>query len=783
MDGESSLDELFRDDINPHDLPPCDLEHLDEILMIIKTPHPTVRSTVLIALADKDGAYIVKLLDLFDVSELDADKTVLHKLFDIFYAMLEMCNRELIKILLSETNFISVIGVFGYNPGLICEMDFRTVLEGDGGFIEVIPITDPSVVERVHMNFRIQVIKDNVLVRLLPDSCVLLLEHMVNENNFHILTFILETKTYWKTIKELVASNIKRSEGLGLLKAIINMVRVTKSLSKPQRRDAFGAPPVFGTLISNLFGDGELFATFASILGSSDSEAEDITLAVDILTELIVCQSPDKLRSYLASEGKCIPAPASDKDRISWTPESSLFTALLVVFERDEPLRIQLINLLREVFRVPLGQDDKFLSVLYPNYMHWMLQPMKNNTFIHNASAMFDLQDSIMELLTFCTENHGYRVKYLFGRQPVATYAVKMLRSRNKLFVMHAVKFVRACAVRAEAFFSRFLIQNDLFTPMLENLEIGKPNTGAVSSAILEVLSFVEKTNLTSLVEHIYTKFYETYKAECPLVFEAIRSRHNENTGFAGTDVNISQASKIQFVRAACIDDEEELYFDKDTENNEPSPALSKTNLLDEEVSCLNRPRSVKLVNYNDDDENESEDEDDDDDDGQSFTKEKDDSETLAVTSPRGAEIEDDRIFQPPVHKKKEEEVDAESFLMGSNFIARKKAQQAGKNVRSPHFKNVFQKISWKLGTPIRSKDGDDGNSPPVLITEMADGNNISDTVKRKDSSEGSDNATELEGETVENNFVAKRKLAMEDAAESEPLLKKAKTCNPISSS
>lgn len=37
----------------------------------------------------QDGAYIAKLLDLFDVSELDADKPVLHKLFDVFYAMRE----------------------------------------------------------------------------------------------------------------------------------------------------------------------------------------------------------------------------------------------------------------------------------------------------------------------------------------------------------------------------------------------------------------------------------------------------------------------------------------------------------------------------------------------------------------------------------------------------------------------------------------------------------------------------------------------------------------------
>lgn len=64
----------------------------------------------------------------------------------------------------------------------------------------MIPIIDRSVVERVHVNFRIQVIKENVLSRSLPDGCVLLLEHMANENNFHILSYISETEDYWKTM-------------------------------------------------------------------------------------------------------------------------------------------------------------------------------------------------------------------------------------------------------------------------------------------------------------------------------------------------------------------------------------------------------------------------------------------------------------------------------------------------------------------------------------------------------------------------------------------------------
>ncbi|ETN09563.1 hypothetical protein, variant 1 [Phytophthora nicotianae INRA-310] len=753
------------------DLPPCDVEHLDEILLVLKTSHPTVRSKVLKDLTDKDGAYIVKLLDLFDVCELDADKTVLHKLFDIFYAMLEMCNRGVIEILLNETNFISVVGVFGYNPGLIREMDFRTALEGDGGFQEVIPITDRRVVERVHMNFRIQVIKDNVLSRSLPDGCVLLLEHMANENNFHILSFISETEDYWKSIKDLVSSSDKRVDGLGLLKAIISMARVTKPLDRPQRREPFGARPVFGSFIDDLFSDGELFAAFGTILGSPDSKPMEVALAVDILNMLVVYQGPDRLRSYLASEGKCIPAPASDKERITWTPDSSLFTALLVVFERNEPLRIQLFNLLREIFRVPLGQDDKFLSVFYPNYMHWLLQPLKNNAFVPDESAMFDLQDSIMELLTFCTENHGYRVKYLFGRQPIATYAEKMLRSTNKLFVIHAVKFVRACAVRAEAFFSRFLIQNDLFTPMLANLEIGKPNTGAVGSVILEVLSFIEKTNLTSLVEHIYTKFYETYKAECPLVFEAIRTRHDGNTGSEDVDMSSADANKVQFVRAGSIDDEEELYFEKDTETTESSPEFTKNGLSEEEVPCQNRPRSIKLVDYDDDDD-------------ESTTKKENISTDLISTSPRGADIEEEeRELKLPVRKKKEDEVDTQSFLGGSNVLAQKKAQQSSKKARSPQFKNVFQKISWKLGTPNSSENGSSSTTPAA---EKIGGNNSDG--KQDDSnsnSVGSDDAAGVDGGNVESAALAaaKRKLALEEVTNSESLLKKAKTCTPISSS
>ncbi|KAI9905640.1 hypothetical protein PsorP6_014218 [Peronosclerospora sorghi] len=718
--------------------------------------------------------------------------------------IVKMCDRSLIEILLSETNFISVIGVFGYNPGLIREIDFRTELEGEGGFHEVIPINDRSVVERIHMNFRIQVIKDNVLSRSLPDGCVILLEHMLNENNFRILTYISENESYWRAMyvlkcdasrwevvlkkfcacvvsNGLIASNEKRKEGLGLLRAVMNLIRVTKPLEKPQRRDQSGNSPVFGSLIGSLFGDGEIFAAFAAILGSPDSNSEETSLTLDILNVLVFYYGPDGLRAYLASEGKCIRAPTSDTERIAWTPGSSLFTALLVVFERDEPMRIQLFSILREIFRVSLAQDDKFLSVLYPNYMHWLLQPLKNNTFVHDGSAMFNLQDSIMELLTFCTENHGYRVKYLLGRQPVASYAEKMLRSKNKLFVIHAVKFVRACVLRAEAFFSRFLIQNNLFAAMLENLEVGTSNTGAVSSAILEVLSIIEKTNPTSLIEHLYTNFYQTYKAECPIVFEAIRACYSKSSRSEDADFASTEMNKIQFVRATSVDDEEELYWEKYNETTESTLERKGGGLLEEEVSCENRPRTVKLVDYDDDDDEPS---------SSQMKIDLAEAARPSVTSPCGWDYPEERELQLPVRKKIEEEVDTESFLGGSKVLAHKKARdKLSSKTRSPQLKTVFQKISWNLTVPTSSNGSSKHESTLSASTSACTGGKDSGTdAKCNDSNSASVRSgcmTCTDGTSAETAALvaAKRKLPLDEAATSVSLLKKSKTCTPISSS
>lgn len=113
-----------------------------------------------------------------------------------------------------------------------------------------------------------------------------------------------------------------------------------------------------------------------------------------------------------------------------------------------------------------------------------------------------------------------------------------------------------------------------------------------------------------------------------------------------------------------------------------------------------------------------------------------------------------------PVREKKEED-DSSSF-----FSAAQKSNKTAKKARSPQYKSMFQKISWKQGSeneslkPAQEPNGD--------VTHDSDSN-----------SESGDESHD--GETSA--LITKRKLELVEAQAAESIVKKSKTGTPISSS
>lgn len=347
------------------------------------------------------------------------------------------------------------------------------------------------------------------------------------------------------------------------------------------------------------------------------------------------------------------------------------------------------------------------------------------------------------------------------------------------LSLSDAVKFLKACAARAEAFFSRFIIQNNLLAAALSNLQVGKPNTGAVGSAILELLAFIEKvramwfmlalfrvipmssclhvqSNLTSLIEHIYKKFYETYKNECPIVFNAIRSRYvDHHIGVADVEMDMNgnsvdtsaQSTPTQFVKQSAIDAEEEMYWEKETEEDEASAVpvggftanAGKNDLSEEEISCRTPPQPLKLVDYDDDDEHNST---------------SDDSTRAESNGNHEAKPEDEEEELKLPERSAKPEDDAPSFLNGSVLAhkKKKKMKMVVKSIAVPQLKssNVHEASSPNLDeAPADSSLSSAGGAHDELTPQL----------------------------------IAKRKLELEEAKSAESLLKKSKTCAPVTSS
>lgn len=168
--------------------------------------------------------------------------------------------------------------------------------------------------------------------------------------------------------------------------------------------------------------------------------------------------------------------------------------------------------------------------------------------------------------------------------------------------------------------------------------------------------------------------------------------------------------------------------------------------VVQEETSTA---KPVKLVNYKDDDDEDVGSKDD-----ESGNSLKDGDLVDPVSSPPLSEETVEEELKLPVREKAED--DTAAFFSG---IAAQKSSKSAK-ARSPQYKNMFQKISWKQKS----------ESTPQELSGDASPERSSESDSEGLSHEDEDTSA----------LLAKRKLELEEA---ESIVKKSKTGTPISSS
>lgn len=98
------------------DLPPVEIDRLDEINSILASCFTTQAKKDTITLAIENDNYINKLLSLFRQLEDFEDIQSLQKLYEIFKNIFLLNKNSLIEIMLSDNVICDVIGIFEYDP-------------------------------------------------------------------------------------------------------------------------------------------------------------------------------------------------------------------------------------------------------------------------------------------------------------------------------------------------------------------------------------------------------------------------------------------------------------------------------------------------------------------------------------------------------------------------------------------------------------------------------------------------------------------------------------------
>ncbi|KNC72337.1 hypothetical protein SARC_15108, partial [Sphaeroforma arctica JP610] len=113
--------------------------------------------------------YIKSLLDVFEQCEDLESIEDLHLLVRIFMDLILLNVPCVVDELTEEDNILKVIGVFEYDPTQSEVRKHREFLTTQAKLVEAVPLP-PAMVDKVHLNFRLQYLRDHVLMRQADDT-------------------------------------------------------------------------------------------------------------------------------------------------------------------------------------------------------------------------------------------------------------------------------------------------------------------------------------------------------------------------------------------------------------------------------------------------------------------------------------------------------------------------------------------------------------------------------------------------------------------------------------
>jgi len=177
-------------------------------------------------------------------------------------------------------------------------------------------------------------------------------------------------------------------------------------------------------------------------------------------------------------------------------PEEPTLTNLVDINAKTEEEKVQLVTIFYQEFA-------------YNLYEPLFLEPPTE----HTPSEVF-LKTSLCDLLAIFVEHFPHASKLFIIKNNILPKIFMLLKCKEKTIVLGPIRILRKVIASVNKHYHTYIIENNLFQPIVELLLANGDKYNALNSAILELFQYIgyPKNNCKSLVKYFIENFYEKVK-------------------------------------------------------------------------------------------------------------------------------------------------------------------------------------------------------------------------------------------------------------------------------
>jgi len=586
VDENQSEDNEFLD-TQFGNLPPPEMKHLEDIdAQIMQVTTPGQKETIASCLL-KD-AYIQKLFTLFSTAEDLEQTSVCFTLFSIFKSIFMLNDQNLLDLLLSNEFILDLIATLEYDRdsppanGYHRHRDFLN----KSIFKQVVSIQDSDVRDKITQNYRIQYIKDVILLRYLDDNTLATLQSTMFFNNLLIIQHLTQKVSFMEELFSKLHRVARQPKKMppdfketqkNLFSFLQELCNLSKRLQASIRDNFYKKLIEYG-----------LFDVVETALGSS-SHKEHLWLWLscsDILTN-IINHDANLIRAHLFAR---VASP------------TSLLGVIIRVLISDtvgSGLCYQIAQMLRVIFdpeTMQIEHKEAFLDHIYSTHIGKLAEALSHNTSPKNR--MFSKYHAC-ELLCYCVHQHGYRIRQFITNHDILDKIATLFRTKGKPnIVCSAIRFFRTCIGLNDEVYIRHIVHHQLFDPIMELFFENGARYNLLNSVIIELINFIRQANIKPLVHDLVMRHEDTFKhIQYVGTFQDLKIRWKQNQEVPEDGPNESNASEDEHDQKL-LDDQAEIsqyeYFHKDNSDDEESIPIDEG--VEKEKEALFEEQTQKLI-------------------------------------------------------------------------------------------------------------------------------------------------------------------------------------------